>query len=57
MQSRGSALLGSFTPDKTLLLIENSQSMKSVWPEIRNYHLPALIGQLEVTNPLVPVRQ
>lgn len=40
----------------TLVLIENSQEMKSVWGELRSHYLPTLLGTMRVANPVVPVR-
>jgi len=39
----------------TLLLIENSQAMSYVWPDLRDLYLRKLVDTLEGANPAVPV--
>lgn len=38
-----------------LLLIENSQDMAAMWSDLRDHHLPMLLGALRMANPIVPV--
>lgn len=40
----------------TLVLIENSAAMVERWPDLRDRHLPTLLGTLRMANPVVPVR-
>jgi hypothetical protein len=39
----------------TLLLIENSQEMVPMWPDLRDRHLPTLIGAMRLANPVAEV--
>ncbi len=40
----------------TLVLIENSAAMVERWPDLRDRHLPTLLGTMRMANPVVPVR-
>ena len=40
----------------TLVLIENSAAMVERWPDLRDRHLPTLLGNMRMANPVVPVR-
>ena len=40
----------------TLVLIENSPAMVARWPDLRDHHLPTLLGTVRKVNPVVPVR-
>jgi hypothetical protein len=40
----------------TLVLIENSQAMVHSWSDLRDHHLPTLLGTMKLANPIVPVR-
>lgn len=40
----------------TLILIENSAAMVERWPDLRDRHLPTLLGTMRMANPVVPVR-
>ena len=40
----------------TLILIENSQGMLTVWNDLRQHYLPTLLGSMRMANPVVPVR-
>lgn len=40
----------------TLILIENSQGMRTVWNDLRQHYLPTLLGTMRVANPVIPVR-
>jgi hypothetical protein len=40
----------------TLVLIENSQAMVGGWSDLRDHHLPTLLGTMRLANPIVPVR-
>lgn len=44
------------TPVVTLVLIENSQGMIQGWSDLRDHHLPTLLGTMRLANPIVPVR-
>ena len=44
------------TPVATLVLIENSRDMIHGWPDLRDHHLPTLLGTMRLANPIVPVR-
>jgi hypothetical protein len=37
-------------PTATLLLVENSEEMSSIWPDLRDQHLPTLFGALQRVN-------
>lgn len=39
----------------TLVLIENSESMIPLWPDLQDHHLPTLLGTMRLANPIVPV--
>jgi hypothetical protein len=39
----------------TLVLIENSQAMVQSWSDLRDHHLPTLLGTMRLANPIVPV--
>ena len=39
----------------TLVLIENSQAMVQNWSDLRDHHLPTLLGTMRLANPIVPV--
>jgi hypothetical protein len=39
-----------------LVLIENSQAMVRGWSDLRDHHLPTLLGTIRLANPIVPVR-
>jgi hypothetical protein len=39
----------------TLVLIENSQAMVNSWSDLRDHHLPTLLGTMRLANPIVPV--
>ena len=39
-----------------LVLIENSQAMVQAWSDLRDHHLPTLLGTMRLANPAVPVR-
>lgn len=43
-------------PVATLVLIENSEPMMNGWPDLRDHHLPTLLGTMRLANPVVPVR-
>ena len=54
----GSAVFRPVVPNEavaTLLLIENSQEMFSMWPNLRDQYLPTLIGNMRIANPVAPV--
>jgi hypothetical protein len=54
----GSAIFRPVVPGQavaTLLLIENSQNMMSIWPNLRDRHLPTLIGTMRIANPVALV--
>jgi hypothetical protein len=54
----GCTIFRSVLPNQavaTLLLIENSKAMSTIWPNIRDKHLPTLIDTLGIANPLAPV--
>ncbi|KAN0133509.1 hypothetical protein V8E53_008677 [Lactarius tabidus] len=40
----------------TLVLIENSAAMVERWPDLRDRHLPTLLGTLRMANPVVPIQ-
>ena len=40
----------------SLVLIENSQAMVQGWSDLRDHHLPTLLGTIRLANPIVPVR-
>lgn len=40
----------------TLVLIENSENMRPLWSDLRDHHLPTLLGTMRLANPIVPVR-
>ena len=39
----------------TLVLIENSQAMVQNWSDLRDHHLPTLLGTMRLANLIVPV--
>ncbi|KAI0055401.1 hypothetical protein BV25DRAFT_1921836 [Artomyces pyxidatus] len=39
----------------TLVLIENSSAMVSRWPDLRDRHLPTLLGTMRIENPISPI--
>ncbi|KAG8215693.1 hypothetical protein J3R82DRAFT_7571 [Butyriboletus roseoflavus] len=39
----------------TLILIENSHGMLSVWNDLRQHYLPTLLGTMRLANPVVPI--
>lgn len=43
-------------PVATLVLIENSHGMIHGWSDLRDHHLPTLLGTMRLANPIVPVR-
>jgi len=54
----GSAIFRPAVPNQavaTLLLIENSQEMLPIWPDLRDHHLPTLIGTMRIVNPVASV--
>jgi hypothetical protein len=38
-----------------LVLIENSQAMVQNWSDLRDHHLPTLLGTMRLANSIVPV--
>lgn len=40
----------------TLVLIENSAAMVERWPDLRDRHLPTLLGTMRMANPVVPIQ-
>jgi hypothetical protein len=42
-------------PVTTLLLIENSVEMASIWPGLQHHYLPNVLGNIRAANPIVPV--
>jgi hypothetical protein len=42
-------------PLAILMLIENSKSMLTYWPDLRDSYLPIVLGNIRAVNPNVPV--
>jgi len=54
----GSTIFRPVVPNQavaTLLLIENSREMVSIWPVLQDHYLPTLIGTMRIANPVAPV--
>ncbi|KZP23907.1 hypothetical protein FIBSPDRAFT_1042473 [Athelia psychrophila] len=43
-------------PVATLVMIENSTHMMNGWPDLRDHHLPTLLGTMRIANPVVPIQ-
>ncbi|EIW74163.1 hypothetical protein CONPUDRAFT_147802 [Coniophora puteana RWD-64-598 SS2] len=39
-----------------LILVENSEPMVSLWPELQNDYLPSMLAAIRVAHPITPIR-